>query len=143
VKAFFDTSVLVAAFQEVHIHHAPSLATFLAFDKKQACCSLHTLAELYSTLTRMPNTHVSGNEALRFIENVERGLTLITLEALDYRSALERAATEGMTGGLIYDAILIQSAIKAKAETIYTWNVVHFRRFGPDVAKRVKAPSLQ
>jgi predicted nucleic acid-binding protein len=141
MKAFFDTSVLVAAFQESHVHHEPSLATFRMFEKRQACCALHTLAELYSTLTRIPHTHVSGNVALRFIENVEQHLTLVALDASDYYSALERAAQEEMNGGMIYDALLIRSAIKAKADTIYTWNVAHFRRFGPDIAKKVKTPS--
>jgi predicted nucleic acid-binding protein len=141
VKAFFDTSVLVASFQESHVHHEPSLAKFLDFGRKQSCCSVHTLAEIYSTLTRMPYAHISGNEALRFIENVEQNLTLVSLDATDYHSALERAAANNIGGGMIYDAILIQSAIKAKAETIYTWNVTHFLRFGKEVAKRVKTPS--
>jgi hypothetical protein len=34
--------------------------------------------------------------------------------------------------------IIGRCAVKAKAETIYTWNVKHFNRL--DVASRVKTP---
>ncbi len=142
MKAFFDTTVLVAAFKEDHVHHEPSLSTFVSFDKRQASCSVHSLAEVYSTLTRIPGQHISGTDALRFIETLEQRLTLTPLDVSDYRAALERAAAADMSGGIIYDALLIQSAIKARAEIIYTWNTSHFRRLGPEVAKRIKMPTL-
>lgn len=43
-------------------------------------------------------------------------------------------------GGMIYDMLLAQCALKAKADTIYTWNVNHFQRLGPEVARRIKTP---
>jgi hypothetical protein len=43
-------------------------------------------------------------------------------------------------GGAIYDALLAHCALKAKADTIFTWNIDHFRRVGPEVAKRVRTP---
>jgi predicted nucleic acid-binding protein len=141
VKAFYDTSVLVAAFLEQHVHHAPSLVLFDTFEKRQACCSLHSLAEVYSSMTRLPSVHISGNEALRFVDNLQDNLTLIALEASDYRAGLERAAEAGVGGGTVYDALLIQAAVKARAENIYTWNVSHFRRLGADVAHRIKSPA--
>lgn len=33
IKGFFDTAVLVAVFYEDHVHHEPSLALFIQFDK--------------------------------------------------------------------------------------------------------------
>ena len=54
MKGFFDTSVLVPVFYGDHVHHQASLALFIQFDKSTGCCGAHSLAEVYSTLTRMP-----------------------------------------------------------------------------------------
>ena len=54
MKGFFDTSALVPVFYGDHIHHQASLALFIQFDKSTGCCGAHSLAEVYSTLTRMP-----------------------------------------------------------------------------------------
>jgi hypothetical protein len=49
-------------------------------------------------------------------------------------------AAAGVTGGGIYDAVLGHCALKAGAGTIYTWNVKHFNRLGPEIARRVATP---
>ena len=43
-------------------------------------------------------------------------------------------------GGTIYDALLARCALKAKATTIYTWDLIHFRLLRPEVARRVQSP---
>jgi len=53
---------------------------------------------------------------------------------------MRQAAAEGTLGGMLYDALLVRCAPKAAAEVIYTWNVQHFRRLGPEVASRIKTP---
>lgn len=53
---------------------------------------------------------------------------------------LETATAEGFTGGVIDDAILAHCALKAGAETIYTWNTKDFLRLGRSMAARVKRP---
>jgi predicted nucleic acid-binding protein len=141
VKWFFDTSALVPVFHRDHIHHETSLKAFEAADKKTACCAAHSLAEVYSTLTRFPGKHrLSGDQALLFLEAIMERCTAIALDARDYVSAIETAAAIGIVGGTIYDALLAHCALKANAETILTWNVEDFRRLGPEVAKRVKTP---
>ena len=47
----------------------------------------------------------------------------------------------GIAGGAIYDAILGHCALKAKAQTLYTWNVKDFLRLGTAIADRTKTPS--
>jgi hypothetical protein len=50
-EEFFDTSVMAPVF------YGPSsgdLARFIQFEKSTGCCGAHSLAEVYSTLTRMP-----------------------------------------------------------------------------------------
>lgn len=142
MKVFLDTSVLVATFYADHEHHRPSLDIFLRFERRSACCSAHSLAEVYATLTGMPAPRrVSGNEALLFLGNMRDRLTLVTLNELEYFQVAEAAADAGLAGGAIYDAILGRCALKAKAGVIFTWNVKDFLRLGPEIASRVKSPS--
>ena len=67
MKAFLDTSVLVATFYADHEHHLPSIDLFVRFKQKDVCCCAHSLMEVYATLTGMPGKRrTSGDEALLF-----------------------------------------------------------------------------
>jgi predicted nucleic acid-binding protein len=141
VKYFFDTSVLVAAISVHHVHHVPSQAAYLAATKANSSCAAHSLAELYSTLTRFPGKQrMTGEQALLFIEDIRQRFTTVALDHDEYWSAITDSATQGIVGGAIYDALIARCALKTKAGIIYTWNLNHFRRLGPEVAKRVQAP---
>lgn len=145
MKAFLDTSVLVAAFYEAHEHHDRSFELFVAqsatLQRRNASTAAHCLAEVYSTLTGMPGKdRASGDEAMLFLGNVRERLAIVTLEPEEYFAAVEAAATLGIAGGGIYDAVIGSCALKAKAQNIYTWNIRHFTRLGSDVAARVKNP---
>ncbi|MGD0124409.1 MAG: PIN domain-containing protein [Terriglobia bacterium] len=141
MRWFFDTSVLIPTFLEDHEHHEASLSAFLKADRPSSCCAAHSLAEVYATLTRLPGRHrLSGDQALLFLENIRERLTLVTLDAEEYSTAVQEAAAAGIVGGAVYDALLAQCAVKAHAETIYTWNVKHFQRVNSEIARRVKTP---
>ena len=144
MRAFLDTSVLVATFYADHEHHSPSIDLFLRFRKKDACCAAHSLAEVYATLTGMPSRHrVSGDEALLFLGDIRERLTIVALDAREYFQMAEASAAANLAGGAIYDAILGHCALKAKAEVIYTWNTKDFLRLPPAIASRVKNPGRQ
>jgi predicted nucleic acid-binding protein len=141
MKGFFDTSVLVPVFYGDHVHHQASLQLFIQFDKLTGCCGAHSLAEVFSTLTRMPGKHrISGEQAMLFIADIRERLSLIALDANEYAKALEASAARGIVGGGIYDAMLAHCAIKAQAETIYSWNSRHYAQCGPEVTQRLKTP---
>jgi predicted nucleic acid-binding protein len=141
VKVFFDTSVLVAVFLETHEHHEPSLKAFLQAERRQGYCAAHSLAELYSVVTRMPGHHrLSGEQALLFLGDVTERLTVVALTGQEYLGAIRDAAANGIVGGAIYDALLLDCAKKSGAGLIYTWNLKHFQRFGPEVAVRIANP---
>lgn len=141
MKAFLDTSVLVAAFYGNHVHHEPSLALFANLRKRDACCGAHSLAELYSTLTRMPGKYrVERDQAMVMISTTRERLALVSLDPEEYVAAVENAAALGVVGGGIYDALLASCAVKARAETIFTWNLRHYERLGPEVKDRVRTP---
>lgn len=133
--------MLVSVFLEDHEHHLPSLEAFLKADKRKGCCAAHSLAELYATLTRLPGRHrLSGDQVLLFLGNIRERLTTVALDAEEYFAVMEEAATAGIVGGAVYDALLARCALKSGADTIYTWNVKHFQQFGPEVSRRLKTP---
>jgi predicted nucleic acid-binding protein len=141
LRSFFDTSVLIPTFFEDHEHHTASLRVFLRADKKQAGCGAHSLVEFYATTTRLPGRHrLSGEQVLLFLENIRERITIVRLDDKEYYAVLRLAAEEGIAGGAVYDLVLASCALKARAEIIYTWNVRHFRRFGSEIARRIRTP---
>ena len=58
----------------------------------------------------------------------------------EYADALTASATAGVVGGGIYDAMLAHCALKAKPETISTWNERHYGLCGPEVVRRLRTP---
>ena len=141
MKGFFDTSVLVPVFYGDHVHHQASLVLFIQFDKTTGCCGAHSLAEVYSTLTRMPGKHrISAEQAMLFIGGIRERLSIVALDGEEYADVLQASATLGIVGGGIYDAMLAHCAIKAKAETIYSWNSRHYAQCGPEVIGRLRTP---
>jgi len=141
VNVFLDTSVLVATFYGEHEHHEPSFSLFLQQKKSIACTAAHCLAEVYAVVTGMPGKdRASPDEAMLFLHDVRERLTLITLDELEYFKLLEDAASTGISGGTCYDALIARCALKARAQTLYTWNVKHFNRLGEAVASRVRQP---
>ncbi len=141
MKFFFDTSVLLPCFFEEHMHHEASLRAFLEADKKEGCCGAHSLAEFYATATRLPGSlRLSGEQVMLFLENIVERLTMITLTADEYYDSLKEAAVAGVVGGTTSDALLGRCAMKAKAESIYTWNLKHFQQFSPEIVRRLRTP---
>ena len=124
---------------EDHEHHERSLQAFADADKTRDCCAAHSLAEFYSTMTRLPGRHrLSGEQVLLFIENIRERLALITLTGAEYHAAIKQAAGAGIMGGTIYDALIARCAIKARVDAIYTWNTRHFQQLGEAIVKRLR-----
>jgi predicted nucleic acid-binding protein len=141
MKSFLDTSVLIAAFNTSHPHHPPSFALLQGCAKPDACCGAHSLAEVYATLTGMPAAQrADPDHVLLFLGEIRDRLALIALDEGEYVAAVEAAAAAGLASGAIYDALLGHCALKAGAETIYTWNTRDFLRLPPAISRRVKTP---
>jgi predicted nucleic acid-binding protein len=141
MKAFFDTSVLVPLFIEGHAHHEASYQAVSRIKTNEGACAAHGLTELYSTLTRMPGKERrSPQEAMLLIDTLRSELKVFALTADEYLRCLDANAKLGVAGGAIYDAVLGQTALKSGAQYIYTWNLRHYSRLGPEVAKRLRTP---
>ncbi|MCB1020594.1 MAG: PIN domain-containing protein [Bryobacterales bacterium] len=141
MKAFLDTSVLVAVFYGEHKHHIPSRALLERYEPDEVCCGAHSLFEVYATLTRMPGSlRASPEEALLFVESLRMNLTVIALTPEEAARTLTMAAATQVMGGSTYDAALAGCAEKADAEALYTWSLRDYQRLWPAVADRVRSP---
>lgn len=141
MKAFLDTSVLVATFYGRHEHHARSIDLFVRQEKELSCTAAHCLVEFYAVATGMPGKErASPDEAMLFLEGVQERLQPISLDDAEFVRTLQNVAAQGIVGGATYDAMIAECAIKVNAQTIYTWNARHFLRLGKAVASRVAQP---
>ena len=141
MKAFFDTSVLVAAVREADLRHEASLKLLLRFDPQAAFCSAHSLAELYATLTGMRPPHrLRPEQAALIVDQFRSRLHCVALSADEVAQTIHRTAALKLSGGILYDALHLACARKIEAEQIYTWNVRHFRMVAPELAERIVTP---
>ncbi len=141
MKEFFDTSVWVAAFWRGHPNHDASLKVVSAAQPRRSASGLHTLAEIYATMTALPVKDViPPDQVLLFIQEVRDRCTIITLTDIEYFGTLQHAAERGLASGRIYDALLLRCAMKSKADLIYTWNLKHFRAIEPKLASKIRTP---
>ena len=83
---------------------------------------------------------MSCEQALLVVDDIKHRFTTIALDEDEYYSAITAAAAEDILGGTIYDALIAQCALKGNATVIYTWNLAHFRRISPEVARRAQTP---
>jgi predicted nucleic acid-binding protein len=141
VKNFFDTSVLVTAFIEQNARHLECRTLLSAMRPETAACGLHSLAELYSVVTRLPHPlRLRPEQGIQVVDEVKKRLSSVALQEKEYLATLQAAADAGVSGGPIYDALLLACARKAKADRIYTLNLRHFRALAPDLADRIVTP---
>ena len=142
MTTFFDTSVLISAFNQRHIYHRQSLEALISVDSGQGVCGAHTLAEFYASTTRMPAAaqRFEPEEALLSIEQIAGKLAVITLSAEEYLDQIRKLPAKGIPGGQIYDALLLACARKAESDRILTFNLKHFRKLAPDLADRIVTP---
>jgi len=134
-----DTSVLVGAFVRRHPRHEVAIGVL-----RQAVnltIAAHTLAETYAVLTRLPTRpRISGGVARKLIrENLTARGRVVALTARDYDAALGRMADLGLTGGAVYDALIVQAALKAKVDRLVTFNGANFRRAWPEAGERLSS----
>jgi predicted nucleic acid-binding protein len=144
VKVLFDTSTLVAAMVEGHPLHERSLP-WLEKARRGALGYLvatHSLAELYAVLSSYPTRpRLTPGVAARLVhDNVAAVAHVVPLTAADYASVVRTVAELGLSGGVVYDALVAQAARKANAERLLTLNVRDFQRVWPEGAGIVVAP---
>lgn len=134
-----DSNVLVAALVESHPHHEASNILVDAATAVTTMVAAHSLAEVYSTLTRSNRPYrVAGAVASSVIETLAESLTVAALSVPQTRYAIRRFAALGI-GPRIYDFLIGTTAETFGADTIVTWNTRDFDGLFP--ALRIVTPA--
>ncbi len=141
MKTLFDTSVLVAALVTSHPVHLPAADALqeIKEGRDNGLVAMHSIAELYSILTRLPiRPRISAEAANKMIQrDVLAFFEIVSLTPEDYVTIIQQLANRRMTGGIIYDALIMHAAVKAGAEKILTLNKKDFSRIVPQWADRM------
>ena len=134
---FFDTSLLVAAFDDQDAYHERARPIFMRHAER-AAIAVHTIAETFSILTGRRGWR--ANDAFQVLRTNSAVMQKVTLTPTDYLHALEQAEALGIRGGAIYDALILACARKIDATTIWTLNSRHFLLFAQDLRLRIREP---
>jgi predicted nucleic acid-binding protein len=144
VKVLFDTSVVIAASLPQHPNHSACFACLLQSAQVQqfdGYLSTHSLAEIYSVLTRMPSQpRITPIAAQSIINSHLQYLETVSLNAADYQLAIAQMTILQLPGGGIFDALIAQAALKISANRLLTLNPKHFTRLSPAIAQITVSP---
>ncbi|MCL5028870.1 MAG: PIN domain-containing protein [Bacteroidetes bacterium] len=144
MKILFDSSILIAAFVESHPKHKSAFSFLMKARNKefQLFVSSHTILEIYSVLTSAPfNPKITPVIAKQLIENNIKNIAkTIYLTGEDYFKIVEKMSNSNFSGGIIYDAIVVECALNAKVDEILTLNTKDFLRLTNE--KSIKVSTL-
>jgi predicted nucleic acid-binding protein len=130
MKILFDSSIIIAAFIESHPKHSVALSYLVKAKKKEfeLLVSSHTILEVYSVLTSAPfNPRITPQIAKQLIENNIKNLAkIISLSAKDYFKILDKVSHSNLSGGIVYDAIIMECALISNADEVLTFNIKDF-----------------
>ncbi len=79
-------------------------------------------------------------DAARIVAYTSKRFSVMGLTQAEYIAVSDNLAKLGHSGGMIYDALILACARKAKARRIYTLNPRHFRLVAPDLAQKIFEP---
>lgn len=140
MRVLFDTSVLIPVFLEELPHHEHSYAAWT--QSSDSVLAAHSLAEFYANTTGMPaGLRALPSDVLLFISDLRQRAELVALTADEYMRAITEFAGSGHTGAKIYDFLIARCALMARVDTICSWNLRDFARFGPEVTAKLKTPT--
>ncbi len=144
-RLVLDTGCLVAAVCSWHEHHEPTREALEdALERGYGFVAVaHALTEAYSVLTRLPPPHrLSPGDAFTVLKENWGEDEAVALTATEYWDLLHAAQGAGISGGLLYDAVIAACAKKAQADVIMTWNVDHLSRVADRSVRVVSPPDI-
>ena len=107
----------------------------------QGYVGMHSMAELYSVLSKLPLTEkIQPALAQTLIVTNLESWVKVSLDFDDYCAAIDRVTQSRMVSGAIFDALIAQAALKAEVDRILTFNVKDFSRLGDEVSQLVQVP---
>src|SRR5438874_11414308 len=115
---FFDTSLMVAAFDDQDAHHERALPVFTRHALRAAIAT-HSLAETFSILTGRRSWRAS--DAFDVLRTSTGPLQKLGLDPAGYLQVIKEAEGLGIRGGAIYDALILACARKSDPGSVWTF----------------------
>jgi len=141
----FDTSIFIAGFVSSHPHHKIAMKWLekVRIEKIDLLVASHTLMECYAVLTRLPLSPkiMPGIASHLITENIVPFASIISLSSEESLALIHKLSTFGLAGGIVYNAILLKSAEKGKAQNLVTLNARDFIRLCPDNESFILVPT--
>ncbi len=138
-----DSSCLIAALCSWHEHHDRTKGEIeaRAASRHKLVLAAHSLSETYAVLTRLPPPYrLRGADARSLLEANWANNETAHLTGPEIWRALKVAEGRGVSGGRIYDALIAFAAMKAKVQTLITWNVKNFALFRDEIEVATPRP---
>ncbi len=123
-----DTTCMVATVCAWHDSHQACANEVIERQGEKMMLAAHSLVEAYSVLTRLPRgRRLSPSDAMRIINRsfISRG-EVVSLNSEEYVEFLRRMSDQAVSGGQVYDALIVACAVKAKVGLLLTLNARHF-----------------
>jgi len=130
MKAYWDSSALIKALHDQQLR--------LGLRRGKDGTQPHSLAEIFTTLTKGVNFHYSASDAAEIIGSLAENLDFVELSAEDALTAVKSASAQGVRGARIHDLMHAVAAQKYKATILYTLDEAGFSTLKSSVA--AKAP---
>jgi predicted nucleic acid-binding protein len=73
-------------------------------------------------------------------ENVLKDFQIVEMGQRDYQDTIKRVRKKQLRGGVIYDSLILQAAVKKKVKTLCTWNPADFLRLIADGEVTIQEP---
>jgi predicted nucleic acid-binding protein len=143
VKVLFDTNVLIGAFLPEHKSHAACVVWLerVQLGEIEGYVGTHSLAELYSNLTKLPlKQKITPALARDLITTNLEVFVKVSLDVADYVAAIDRVTQYGLVSGAVFDAVIAQAGLKIGVDRIVTFNVRDFERLGDVVRQLIQVP---
>ncbi len=144
MKVLFDTSVIIPSLVKTHPSHGICLPWMIQVQSGQiqGYISTHGLAESYSVLTRLPiKPKPSVDQIAESLFDLLNYFETVSLVQNDYRAVIQRLANRNLPGGVIFDALHAQAALKSNVDVLLTLNPKDFNRLGEDIVSMVNIPT--
>lgn len=143
MKVLIDTSILFPALDAKHKLHDVALAHVKKLEGEHSILVLntHLSAELFNNLSRQPRLPIPMEKVKGIIHHLSDRYENVALTMDDYLAAVDRCTELGLRGGVIYDALHFQAAIKANVDVLYTANLKNFNRLiTEEITFKVESP---
>ena len=118
MKTYWDSSALIEAL------HNPNLRSRIR--PADNATRPHSLAEVFSTLTKGVNFRYSPSDAANMVSDLKKDLAFVELDAAETLAAVKEASVQGVRGARVNDLMHARAAQKWGADNLLTLDEAGF-----------------